>query len=373
MSTQPHQEKIRVAVIFGGRSSEHSVSCVTASSVLEFIDRSRYEVLPIGVSPEGQWVLVADKPELLAITDGRLPQIDVADNSLVALPSDPVSRDITVHAPNMAPKTLSEVDVVLPLLHGAYGEDGTVQGLLELAGVPYVGAGVLSSAINMDKEYSKRLLASYGLPVVPHVVVRPRRWASNPDSVRMEIFELGWPVFVKPARAGSSVGVTMAAGPDELDKAIEYAQTFDPKVLVEAAVFGREIECGVLEDENGEPEASLPAEIRVKPGHDFYDFDAKYLDNSTELCVPAELDADVRTRIQTMAVEAFESMSCEGLARVDFFLVDNSQVIVNEVNTMPGFTPASMFPLMWQASGIDYPALIDRLIAAALRRPIGLR
>jgi D-alanine-D-alanine ligase len=361
-------------VVFGGRSSEHAVSCVSAGSVLQAIDRDRYEVVPIGISRDGRWVLAADDPDRLAITEGRLPEVS-ANGSSVVLAGDPTSRDLVLREPGAVPRALGAVDVVFPLLHGPYGEDGTLQGLLELAGVPYVGSGVLASAAAMDKGHMKALLAAAGLPVGPYVVITPRQWREDPAAVRESVAALGFPVFVKPARAGSSVGITKVKAPADLDAAIEAAHAHDPRVVVEAAIEGREIECGVLEGQGGGgPEASVPAEVVVHGGHEFYDFEAKYLpDQGTELVVPAQLPDAVSTEIRTLACQAFDALTCEGLARVDFFVQPDGRVLVNEVNTMPGFTPLSMFPLMWKASGLDYPELVDRLITTALARPSGLR
>jgi D-alanine-D-alanine ligase len=375
MSSQesPRAAKPRVAVVFGGRSSEHAISCVTAGSVLAALDRTRYDVVPIGISTEGRWVLAADEPERLAITDGRLPSVD-GTGAAVALAGDPTARELVMSEPGAVPKALGEVDVVFPLLHGPYGEDGTIQGLLELAGVPYVGSGVLSSAVSMDKAYMKLVFAGHGLPVGPYVVVRPRDWENDPAAVRETVAGLGWPVFVKPARAGSSIGISKVHGPAGLDEAVEAARTHDPKVIVEAAIDAREIECGVLAGAGGgPPEASVVAEIRVREGHEFYDFQAKYLDTSTDLDVPADLPEEKADEVRRLAVAAFEAASCEGLARVDFFLTRDGRVLLNEINTMPGFTPTSMFPLVWNASGLEYPALVDRLVSSALARSTGLR
>jgi D-alanine-D-alanine ligase len=372
-SREQRTRRPRVAVVFGGRSTEHAISCVSAGSVLRAIDRDRYDVVPVGISHEGRWVLAADDPDRLAISDGKLPEVDATGTS-VMLSGDPAARALVVTEPGDVPRALSQVDVVLPLLHGPYGEDGTIQGLLELAGVPYVGSGVLSSAVSMDKAYMKLILAAAGLPVGPHVVVKPREWTLNRAGVREAVAALGYPVFVKPARGGSSVGISKVTAPDELDAAIEIARACDPKVVVEAAVAAREIECGVLEGlDGGAPEASVPAEIRVTGSHEFYDFEAKYLDDATELDVPADLPKPVAAEVRRLAVAAFDALSCEGLARVDFFVRPDGDVLINEVNTMPGFTPYSMFPRMWQATGVDYPALVDRLIRTALRRPTGLR
>jgi D-alanine-D-alanine ligase len=360
--------------VFGGRSTEHEVSCVSAGSVLSAIDRDRYDVVPIGISREGRWVLVADDPARLAVSGDRLPEVE-ENGTAVVLSGDPTARGLTVHEPGKVPAELGDVDVVLPLLHGPYGEDGTLQGLLELAGVPYVGSGVFASAAAMDKGHAKSLLRAAGLPVGPYAVVTPREWGADPAAVRETVAALGFPVFVKPARAGSSVGITKVHGPEGLDAAMEAARGHDPRVVVEAALEAREIECGVLEGlEGAGPEASVPAEVVVGGGHEFYDFAAKYLpDEGTELVVPADLPAAVADEVRALACRAFDVLSCEGLARVDFFLARDGTVLVNEVNTMPGFTPTSMFPLMWKASGLDYPALVDRLVQSALRRPAGLR
>jgi D-alanine-D-alanine ligase len=364
----------RVAVVFGGRSTEHAVSCVSAGSVLAAIDRERYDVVPVGISREGRWVLAGDEPEKLAITGGELPEV-AADGAAVVLSGDPTHRGLAVLEPGQVPRELGEVDVVLPLLHGPYGEDGTVQGLLELAGVAYVGSGVFASAAAMDKGHMKALLQGAGLPVGPYAVVTPRAWAADKAAVRETVAALGYPVFVKPARAGSSVGITKVHGPDELDDAVEAARAHDPRVVVEAMVDGREIECGVLEGvDGGPPEASVAGEVVVGGGHEFYDFAAKYLpDEGTDLVIPADLPDHVVVEVQALARQAFDALGCEGLARVDFFVTPDGRVVVNEVNTMPGFTPVSMFPLLWQASGLDYPALVDRLVQTALARPTGLR
>lgn len=370
----PAPPRIRVAVVFGGRSPEHGVSCVTAGSVLGALDRDRYEVVPVGIARDGRWVLAPDEPKRFAIEAGQLPSVDETGTAL-ALPADPSAHGLVTLAAGQVPRQLGQVDVVFPLLHGPFGEDGTVQGLLELAGVPYVGSGVLASAAGLDKHYMKVLLASHGIPVGRYVVVRDRDWHRDRKRVIEKIMDLSWPVYVKPARSGSSIGITKVVAEDELDNAVEIARNHDPKVMVEAAIAGREIECGVLEGlGEGPPEASLPGEIVVRGEHQFYDFTAKYLpDEGTELNVPADLPAAVVEKVRSMAVTAFEALSCEGLARVDFFYTPDGSLLVNELNTMPGFTPSSMFPLMWAASGLEYPALVDRLIRLALQRRVGLR
>jgi D-alanine-D-alanine ligase len=362
----------RVAVVFGGRSTEHAVSCVSAGSVLAAIDRDAYDVVPVGITAEGRWVLAEDEPEKLAIIGGRLPAVDDS-GSRVVLAGDPTSRGLTVEESGRVPRVLGDVDVVFPLLHGPYGEDGTIQGLLELAGVPYVGSGVFASAAAMDKGHMKAMFAAAGLPSGPHVLVRRREWLADAAAVRESVASLGYPVFVKPCRAGSSVGITKVHGPDELDAAVESAQDHDPRVIVEAAIAGREIECGVLEGAPGAaPDVSVPGEILIDAEHEFYDFDAKYLGGAS-LVVPADVPGEAAEQMRELARQAFEILGCEGLARVDFFLTPENRVLVNEVNTMPGFTPYSMFPQVWAASGLDYPALVDRLLRTALRRSAGLR
>lgn len=285
--------KPRVAVVFGGRSSEHGVSVLTAGAVLRAIDREKYEVLPIGITAAGRWALTSDDPERMAVADRQLPdvaELAESDTGGVLMPLDPASREVTLAEPGQVPKVLGEVDVVFPVLHGPYGEDGTLQGMLELAGVPYVGAGVLASAVGMDKEYMKRVFASFGLPVGPYVTIRPREWERDAGAARKKIVdfaqEQGWPVFVKPARAGSSLGISKVDDLAGLDEAVEEARRHDPKIIVESLLSGREIECGVLEFEDG-PRASVPAEIPPVSEHDFYDFDAKYIDSATGI-VPAD-------------------------------------------------------------------------------------
>jgi len=374
MESSPNRP--RVAVVFGGRSSEHAISCVTAGSVLKAIDPERYDVVPIGITAEGRWVLESGDPERLALTSAdRLPEVD-ASRATVALSNEDGSSRLMVHEPTSVPRTLGEVDVVFPLLHGPWGEDGTIQGLLEMAGVRYVGAGVLASAVGMDKHYMKVVFQAHGLPVLPYTVITPRQWETDPATCREAVGSLGYPVFVKPCRGGSSIGISKVHDASELDEAVEEARRHDPKVLVEAAaVDGREIECGVIEGVGDKPpQASVVAEIQIDGSHEFYDFAAKYLpEEHTELAVPADLPDHLAKRVQELAGEAFDALSCEGLARVDFFVLPDESVVINEINTMPGFTPSSMFPRMWAASGLDYPALVDRLIQLALRRSTGLR
>jgi D-alanine-D-alanine ligase len=358
-----HGRKTRVAVVFGGRSTEHGVSCVSAGSVMSGLDPDQFEIVPIGITRDGRWVLASGDPRELTTVDRTLPE--VTGGTPVTPPADPAVGGFVL-ADGVVP-----VDVVFPVLHGAYGEDGTIQGLLELAGLPYVGAGVLASAAAMDKEYTKKLLAAEGLPVGRYAVLRPTDKTLTVDDKD----RLGLPVFVKPARAGSSFGITRVTDWADLDDAIATARAVDPKVIIEAGVVGREVECGVLEGvDGGEPDASLPAEIRiVAEGHDWYDFAAKYLDDACEFDVPAHLPAEVTERLRAMARRAFVALDCAGLARVDFFATPDHELVVNEVNTMPGFTPISLFPRMWEASGLAYPQLLERMVRTALRRGTGLR
>jgi D-alanine-D-alanine ligase len=378
------QRKIRVAVVFGGRSSEHSISCASAAHVLPAFDPDRYEIVPIGITQDGRWLEVAARPDQLAIGgDGELPSVEALAGpgaEIVARPGG-ASGVLTVLSPGDVPRDLGTVDVVLPLLHGAYGEDGTIQGLLEMTGARYAGAGVFASAAGMDKEYMKLVFTAYGLPMGPYVVVRDRDWtgtAGAPGQERKrvldEIAELGWPVFVKPARGGSSVGTSKAHDLAELERAIEVAREHDPKVLVEAAIDGPEIECAVLEGvDGGPPEASLPGQVMVGGGADFYDFRAKYLADGTHMVIPAPIPEAAIAEVRRLAALAFDAISCECLARVDFFYTPDGRVMVNEINTMPGMTPASGFPKMWAATGLELPALMDRIVATALSKRPGLR
>ena len=376
------QRKIRVAVVFGGRSSEHAISCASAAHVLPALDPDRYEIVPVGIARDGRWLQVPGDAGRLAIGHGgELPSVDAVATpgpEIVARPGTSAGA-LTVLSPGEVPRDLGAVDVVLPLLHGAYGEDGTIQGLLEMTGARYAGAGVFASAAGMDKEYMKLVFAAHGLPLGPYVVVRDRDWAGTAAGqerkrVLDDIGELGWPVFVKPARGGSSVGTSRAANGAELDRSIELAREHDPKVLVEAAIAGVEIECAVLEGvAGGPPEASLPGQVMVGGGADFYDFEAKYLAGATHMVIPAPIPEPAIAEVQRLACAAFDAISCEGLARVDFFYTPDGQVLINEINTMPGMTPASGFPKMWEATGLPLPQLMDRIIDTALKKRPGLR
>jgi D-alanine-D-alanine ligase len=392
------QRKIRVAVVFGGRGPEHPVSCMGGGNMLGAIDRSKYEVIPIGITRQGNWVQVADEPGRLAITDGELPSVEAVampdsqvvpwagagDGPTAALATGGTPHgDIVASAPSQIPHLFGEVDVVLPVLHGPYGEDGTIQGLLEMAGVRYVGAGVLASAVSMDKEYMNLIFAAKGLPVGPYVVVQERDWpAEYADSqaameskrVLDEIAELGWPLFVKPARGGSSIGTSKAADMAQLRDAITLAREYDPKVLVEAAIDGVEVEVSVLQGVDGAPpDTSLPGQLVVDGGEEFWDFEAKYLDSASGMIIPAPIPDSAIAEIRRLAAAAFDAVSCEGLARVDFFYTADGQVLLNEINTMPGLSPASYFQKMWEASGMPFPTLIDRLLSTALKKRPGLR
>jgi D-alanine-D-alanine ligase len=364
--------RVRVAVIFGGRSNEHAISCVSAGSILRNLDPQRFDVIAIGITPEGSWVLTDANPDALAITNRQLPAVTIESGTELALPADPRRGGQLVSLAPGAGEVLASVDVVFPVLHGPYGEDGTIQGLLELAGVPYVGAGVLASAAGMDKEFTKKLLAAEGLPVGPHAVLRPTRSTLHPE----ERERLGLPLFVKPARGGSSIGVSRVSSWDQLPAAVANARRHDPKVIVEAAINGRELECGVLEMPDGTVEASTLGEIRVAGvrGREdaFYDFATKYLDDAAELDVPAKVDDEIADAVRQLAIRAFKAIDCQGLARVDFFLTDDGPII-NEINTMPGFTTISMYPRMWAASGVDYPTLLATMVDTALARGVGLR
>ncbi|HEY1442256.1 MAG TPA: D-alanine--D-alanine ligase family protein [Mycobacterium sp.] len=364
--------RVRVAVIFGGRSNEHAISCVSAGSILRNLDPQRFEVVAIGITPEGSWVLTDGDPDALAITNRQLPEVTSSSGTELALPADPRRSGQLLSLPPGAGEVLASVDVVFPVLHGPYGEDGTIQGLLELAGVPYVGAGVLSSSVGMDKEFTKKLLAAEGLPIGPHAVLRPSRAALRLEECKL----LGLPVFVKPARGGSSIGVSRVSSWDKLPAAVANARRHDPKVIVEAAINGRELECGVLEMPDGTVEASTLGEIRVAGvrGREdsFYDFATKYLDEAAELDVPAKVDDEIADAMRQLAIRAFKAIDCQGLARVDFFLTEDGPII-NEINTMPGFTTISMYPRMWAASGVDYPSLVATMVETALARGVGLR
>ena len=374
MSTTPNS-RVRVAVVFGGRSSEHAISCATAAGVLAAIDHERFDVVPIGITKAGQWVAMPDDFTKLALNGRDLPEVTATSGAELVLSPRPDAKELLVLEPGQTPSALTNVDVVLPLLHGPFGEDGTLQGLLELADLRYVGSGVTASAVMMDKHMMKVVFAAAGLPVGPYVVITDKEWRRDKAASMDAVAGLGFPVFVKPARAGSSVGISKVNSMDELESAIEAAREHDLKIVVEASIVGREIECGVLEGHGSErPRASKLGEIEVVAHHDFYDFEAKYLDeNDVALSCPAKLPEKDTEYIREQSIRAFEAAGCEGLARVDWFYTPDGSLYLNEINTMPGFTPHSMFPQVWKASGLDYTELISDLLDLALERQTGLR
>jgi D-alanine-D-alanine ligase len=353
--------KRRVAVLFGGRSAEHDISCISARSVIDALDPERTEVVPIGITKEGRWHLLPGAPALPAET-GRMPEVTEASGARVELASEGGARELV-----SADGSRSRIDVVFPVLHGPMGEDGAVQGMLELAGVPYVGAGVLGSAVGMDKDVQKRLFRDAGLPIVEFEVVREPDWREEPEAAAAAAQGLGYPVFTKPATLGSSVGVRKVHGPDELADGLREAFRYARKALIERSVeHVREIECAVLG--NDDPVASVPGEI-APTGHEFYDYEAKYLDeHGATLLIPADLKPDLAEEVQRMAVAAFRAVECSGMARVDLFLDGQDRLLVNEINTIPGFTSISMYPKLWEASGIPYAMLVERLLDLAVER-----
>lgn len=356
----------RVALLFGGRSSEHSISCATAGGVLGAIDRSMFEVVPIGITRDGAFTLQDDETVRAFTLGETLPEI--ADNGTrVHFPESATSREFTVTrvpegSTGATTESLGEIDIAFPILHGPFGEDGTIQGLIELVGLPYVGNGVLASALGMDKHFTKTVLQGAGVAVAPWVTVSRDDLAREPELWTRRIQGLGLPAFVKPARAGSSVGVSKVHDWSELDAALDLAFAEDHRVLIEPGIAGREVECAVLQGRDGEPtRVSVAGEI-VFTGREFYDFDAKYRDApGIELVCPADLQPQQLAEMQRIAARAFDAIGGRGLARVDFFFT-GSEFIVNEINTMPGFTPISMFPACWLASGLSYPDLITELI-----------
>jgi D-alanine-D-alanine ligase len=351
----------RVAVLFGGRSAEHEISCLSARSVIDALDPERDEVLPIGITRDGTWHLVAGPPALPGET-GRMPEVTAGSGHAVELAGEGAAHALVASDGSRHP-----IDVAFPVLHGPFGEDGSIQGLLELADVPYVGAGVLGSAIGMDKAVQKRLLREAGVPVVAFEEVREPEWREDREGVSARAQDLGFPLFSKPATLGSSVGVRRIHAPDALAEGLEEAFRYGRKALLEEAVVGaREIEVAVLG--NDDPVASVPGEI-VPEGHAFYDYDAKYLDeHGATLNVPADLKPDVVDEIQRLAITVFRVTECAGMGRVDFFLLGDERPIVNEINTIPGFTSISMYPKLWEASGLPYRGLVARLLDLAVER-----
>jgi len=348
-----------IAIIFGGRSSEHEISCVSAGGVLAALDKNRYEPILIGITRSGNWVHVSqDFP--LEIRGGILPEV----------PSDAPAVIADIHGLRIDGK-LIKIDVIFPLLHGPYGEDGTIQGFCEMANIAYVGSGVLASAVAMDKSFAKPIFASHGMNVVPGFVIKKSDWKANAAQFEKSAAELDFPLFVKPARGGSSRGTTKVKSAKEFVAAVEAAHNFDTKALVEKAIHGLEVECAVLEI-NGSPEASIVGSISIDPKFEFYDFEAKYLDGATRIELPALIPSDIAEDIRTTAIQAFKALGCSGLARVDFFYATTGEIFINELNTMPGFTATSVFPKMWAATGKNYESIIEELIKTALLRTNGV-
>ena len=383
--------KLRVGILFGGRSGEHEVSLLSAASVLQAIDKDKYEVVPIGITKDGRWLTAGDAENLLQgklILEARhlragdpeitQPAAVLARGEAVVVPPEPVHRQsglVPFQTEAVLTRRASDrainVDVIFPVLHGTFGEDGTIQGLLELADIPYVGAGVLGSAAGMDKAVMKALFFAAGIPIVKHVTILRSQWEKEPKKIQKFVQgKLKYPVFVKPANLGSSVGISKAHDGKELGPAIEEAAKFDRKIVIEEGVGGkkskaREIECSVLG--NDEPVASVPGEI--VPVKEFYDYNAKYLDEGSELIIPAKLTRAETKKVQELAIRSFKAVDCSGLARVDFLMDPKSRKIyLNEINTMPGFTAISMYPKLWAASGLEYADLIDRLIRLGIER-----
>ncbi len=357
-----------VAVLFGGRSSEHEVSCTTAGGVLGAIDRERWNVVAVGIGRDGSWTVQSNDPSDWALTDGGMHHV-VPSSHRVLLPAT-ADSSMWRRENRGTVSGLAEVDVAFPLLHGPWGEDGTIQGAMELVDVRYVGSGVLASAIGMDKQFMKAAFRAQGLPVADDVILAP---GDAPEAFRDQIEALGLPVFVKPARAGSSMGISRVDSWDQLDAAVAGAIKHDPKVLIERGMSGREIETAVLGARDG-VRTSMPGEIVTGGNHAFYDFEAKYFDSAhVRLDCPADLPADDAERIREFAARAYASVAAEGIARVDVFYAPDGTVTVNEINTMPGFTPTSMYPRMWAAAGVTYPELVEELMQAALSRSTGLR
>lgn len=370
------KSKTTVAVVFGGVSSEHQISCVTAAGVLDAIDRERYDVVPMGITEDGTWIRFDADVEKLRLRPEHAPCVQVSDGEPLAIGLAKMKPSFFLCGERGSTVTLldHDIDVVFPLLHGPFGEDGTIQGLLETIGIPYVGSGVLASAAGMDKHYMKVVLESAGIPVGRYEVITAGSWESDPENAIARAESVGFPAFVKPCRAGSSIGISKVWSRQELAAAIVNARMHDPKVIVEAGIEGREIEVAVLQRHNGQAvRTTVPGEIVVGGGHEFYTYEAKYFDpNAAKTLFPAALPTHTVARAREIAAASFEHLGCEGLARVDMF-VSGDDIVVNEINTMPGFTPISMYPMMWERSGVSYTELITELISIALERPSGLR
>ena len=348
-------KKIRVAIVAGGQSSEHPISCISASGVLAAIDKSKFEPILIGITQSGTWI------------DMRESGFEKGSDGLSYIPEGGEKLIVDIHGIKDSKGIDLGIDLVFPLLHGAYGEDGTIQGLFEMAGIAYVGSGVLASAVAMDKSFAKPIYSDFGLKVADGITIHKDNWKKSKELEIAKIRALGFPIFIKPARSGSSRGTSKVKDESAISSALEDAFNYDPRVLVEAAVVGREIECAVLQIDSVAT-ASVLGEVRVHPPHEFYDFDAKYIDGSTTFDIPANLPEPIASAISQAAITAFEALGCEGLARVDFFLTENNQIIINELNTMPGFTPTSVFPALWQKTGKSYSQIITILLESALSR-----
>lgn len=351
--------KETIAILFGGRSSEHEISCLSAGGVLSAIDRNKYDVVLFGITKDGKWVLVPQTHQL-TIVNGKLPEV----------PSNAPTVLADVAGFSVAGEALN-VDLIFPTLHGPYGEDGSIQGFLEISDLPYVGSGVLASAVAMDKSFAKPIFAAHGLKVADGFTVTAKKWADHKGEIQKRADALGYPLFVKPARGGSSRGTTKVKNADQLSAALSEAHRFDPKAMIESAIIGLEIECAVLEI-NGKAQASKVGQIKIDSKFEFYDFEAKYLDGATEILIPADIPESASDAIRAASLEAFTSLGCSGLARVDFFFTNAGEIVINEINTMPGFTATSVFPKMWAATGKSYEQIVQALIDTAKSRNNGV-
>lgn len=362
-----NKDRLKVGVIFGGRSGEHEVSLISANSVIGALNPDKYEVIPIGITRQGSWN-VGVLPEMMIEDKSENKQkagIEFKSNNKASLTCDPTYKGLVL-LENPKAESQIKLDVLFPVTHGTYGEDGTLQGMLELAGLPYVGCGVLASAAGMDKTFAKRLFRDAGLKVAPFIELLRNKWRVNPTGLAEKVIRtVGLPCFVKPVNSGSSVGISKAATKEELMAAIDLAARFDRKILVETCIEGREIEVSVLGNDN--PIASVPGEI--VPCNEFYDYNAKYLDNKSELKIPADFGFEITESIRALAIKAYKALDCSGMARVDFFLEKGTNcLIINEINTIPGFTSVSMYPKLWEATGISYNELVDKLVELAIER-----
>ena len=374
--TPSDKSKPRVLVLFGGESGEHGISCATAAGVVEAIDHDRFEVVTVGITPQGQWVPVDFSSDQFQISEEGVAQVPAANRQLFLSPGDGHVVSLpTQLGSEFSLADLGGFDVVFPLLHGPFGEDGTVQGLLEMMHLPYVGCGVLASAAAMDKPTTKILLHEANLPAGKWETVTANQWSHDRSGVLERLAHLGLPVFVKPARAGSSLGITKVSDADAMEAAIIKAQAVDPRVIVEKELTGFEVECAVLQGGDGRPRTTEPGKIAMRDDVAFYDYKTKYFGEDTvSLEIPAKIPEHLAVQVREIAGKAFEALGCEGLARVDFFVdPEKDSVVINEVNTMPGFTPFSMYPKLWEHMGIGYSQLMEELISLALARPVGLR